>query len=81
MLSSCGACNGFIPPRLTACPHCAPETVTAVAALAKVWARAVEAIVVAEVGQGSANALSQNSSGILRTKLGLPFLTARLQWW
>ena len=32
MLSSCGACNGFIPPRLTACPHCAPETVTAVAA-------------------------------------------------
>ena len=26
MLDQCSACNGFLPPHTTACPHCAPLT-------------------------------------------------------
>ena len=35
----------------------------------------------AEGGQSLAKALPLSSSGALRTELGLPFATARLQWW
>ena len=34
-----------------------------------------------EGGQSLARALPLSSSGALRTELGLPFATARLQWW
>ena len=35
----------------------------------------------AEGGQSLAKALPLSSSGALRTELGFPFATARLQWW
>ena len=35
----------------------------------------------AEGGQSLAKALPLSSSGALRTELGLPIPTARLQWW
>ena len=35
----------------------------------------------AEGGQSLAEALPLSSSGALRTELGLPFVTSRLQWW
>ena len=35
----------------------------------------------AESGHGLAKPLPNSSSAVLRTKLGLPIPTARLQWW
>ena len=35
----------------------------------------------AESGHGLAKPLPNSSSAVLRTKLGLPNQTARLQWW
>ena len=45
------------------------------------WTEAQNKDLHAEGGQSLAKALPLGSSGALRTELGLPILTARLQWW